>query len=160
MASNNIHTQFILRQQEYINVQQQYLEKLLLNNDQNQKLLTLEEEMKLLKLKFQCLNANTNKQHAYFITQIKLLKKENAKLNHKMEKLIAENSILEQIENDSLNLVEESVNIGEGNTDAGEGNIDAGEGNTDTGEGNTDAGEGNTDLGEGQENNEAPMDDL
>ena len=61
MASNTIHTQFILRQQEYINVQQQYLEKLLLNNDQNQKLLTLEEEMKLLKLKFQCLNANTNK---------------------------------------------------------------------------------------------------
>ena len=75
MASNNIHTQFILRQQEYINVQQQYLEKLLLNNDQDQKLLRLEEEFKILKLKFQCLNANTNKQHAYFVTQMKLLRR-------------------------------------------------------------------------------------
>ena len=103
MASNNIHTQFILRQQEYINVQQQYLEKLLLNNDQDQKLLRLEEEFKLLKLKFQCLNANTNKQHAYFVTQMKLLKKENANLNHKMEKLIVENCIIDQIEDESLN---------------------------------------------------------
>ena len=46
-----------------------------------------------------------------------MLKKENAKLNHKIEKLIAENSILEQIENESLNisLVEQSVNAGEAN---------------------------------------------
>ena len=91
-----------------------------------------------MKLSYQCLNANTNKQHAYFVTQMKLLKKENANLNHKMEKLIVENSIFDQIENESLivSLLDVSVNVGEGNRDGEEGNRDAGEGNRDGGEGN------------------------
>ena len=85
-------------------------------------------------------------------------------LNHKMEKPLVENSIFDQIEDESLNVSLLDRDGGEGNRDAGEGNREAGEGNRDGGEGNRDGGEGNRDGGEGnvedEGNNEPRMDDL
>ena len=62
MARNITYTQFILQQQQYITQQQHFLEKLMLDNNQDKKLKQLEDEVKVLKMRIQYLNSNLNKQ--------------------------------------------------------------------------------------------------
>ena len=75
--------------------QQQFLEKLILGNDGNQKVIQLEDQVKLLKSTVQYLTGNFNKIHANCIVRFKQFMKDNARLQKKVEKPVAEDSIFE-----------------------------------------------------------------
>ena len=134
MASNITYTQFILQQQQYITQQQHFLEKLMLDNNQDKKLKQLEDEVKVLKMKIQYLTSHLNKQNATCINQIKVLKKESSLMKEKMDKLFSEISLIEETSQMMENLPNQSLDAVGGEVNAGDAEVNAGEESANPGE--------------------------
>ena len=64
-------------------------------------------------MRIQHLTSHLNKQHAISISQIKILKKENALLKEKMDKLFAEISVIEKTSQMIENVPSQSIDAGD-----------------------------------------------
>ena len=120
MANSNTLAQFILQQQQFITHQQHFLEKLILNMEDNQKVKQLEDEVKGLKIELQHQRAYINKQSAQLIREINILKGNVTANQDKIQSVYTELSfcesssqILENIPNTSPDPNDNTKTVGE-----------------------------------------------
>ena len=108
MATNNIHTQYILLQQHYMTQQQQFFEHFILGNNNDQRTKQLGDEINVLKMQIQTLTANSNRNQTKVTQEINSLKKENALLKEGVQTIQSEFSFMDSIvENASNNAGED-----------------------------------------------------